>query len=193
MVLHVGADAGQRMHDRHADLLEMRRVADPRELQQMRRVDRARAQQDLALGLGPLGAAAPGQLDRDRPFPLEHDPPHHRLGDELKVGAVQHRLQIGARRARAGAAAAGLLAPADAIGVAADEVVDVGLVFEPDLLAGLDHRLAQRRPVHLRREQRPLAPAHLAALLARPLLGLLEIRQHRVPVPAAIAELRPWS
>src|SRR5439155_22616317 len=87
-------------------------------------------------------------------------------------------------------AAAGLLAPADAVAGAGRQAVDVLAVVEADLPAGLDDRLAQGRHVHARGEERPFLAA-LIRLLALPALGLAEIGQAIVPRPAAIAELRP--
>ncbi len=112
------------------------------------------------------------------------------MRDELQVRPLQCRVQIGARGRGAAAAAAGLLAPADTVLVAGRQVVEVVAVFEPDLLAGLEHGRADRRPVGLRGEERPLLAARLAAL-ALPALGLAEIWQAILPRPAAVAELRP--
>src|SRR5271166_3933888 len=111
-------------------------------------------------------------------------------GDELEVRPLQCRTQIGARGAGAAPAAAGLLAPADAVLMAGRQVVEVLAVFEPDLFAGLEHGCADCRPVGPRREQRPLLAARLAAF-ALPAFGLAEIGQAIVPRPAAVAELRP--
>ena len=66
MVLHVLADAGQRVHDRHADLREMLGIADSGQLQQMRRADRAGRQDYLARRPRP---ARPGRRARTRPRP----------------------------------------------------------------------------------------------------------------------------
>src|ERR1700731_2472117 len=115
---------------------------------------------------------------------------HQRVGDELEVGPLQYRVQIGARGAGAAPTAAGLLAPADAVAGAGRQVVDVLAVFEPDLLARLERGRADRRPVRLRGEQRPVLAARLAAL-AFPALGLAEIGQAIVPRPAAVTELAP--
>jgi hypothetical protein len=52
VVLQVLADAGQVVHDVDAERLEVVRVADAGELQQLRRVDRAAAQDHLAGGDG---------------------------------------------------------------------------------------------------------------------------------------------
>src|SRR5207244_8193506 len=87
-------------------------------------------------------------------------------------------------------APARLLEPADAVAGAGRQVVDVFAVFGPDLLARLERGRADRRPVRLRGEQRPVLAARRAAF-PLPALGLAEERQAIVPRPAAIAELRP--
>src|SRR5579862_9202345 len=156
----------------------------------MRRADRARRQDHLAPRVGSFHGAAARELDAGRALAVEHDAVHQRLGDELQVGPLQRRAQIGARGAGAAAAAAGLLAPADAVAGAGRDRVDVLAVFEPDLLAGLDHAGADRRPVHLRGEERPVLAAH-RGFLALPAFGLAEIGQAVIPTPAAIAELTP--
>src|SRR5581483_8772051 len=93
--------------------------------------------------------------------------------------------------AGAAAAAAGLLAPADRIPGAGRQVVDVGAVFEAELLRRRDDRLARRRPLaHRRGGEKPAGAVNLGGL-ALPVLGLLEIGQHVVPAPAAVAELGP--
>ena len=45
------------------------------------------------------------------------------------------------------AEAAGLPAPADAVGMAGRQVVDVLAILDPHLLAGLDHGRSDRRPI----------------------------------------------
>src|SRR5437763_4064421 len=105
---------------------------------------------------------------------------HERMRDELQVGALQDRTQIGARGAGAAAAAAGLLAPADAVAMTRRQIVDVLAIFETELLAGFEHGGADRRPVGFRGEERALLAARLAGL-ALPALRLAEIRQTIVP------------
>ena len=71
------------------------------------------------------------------------------------------------------------------------QVVDVLAVFEAEFLRRLDDRLTRRRPLAHRRGRQKAGAAVQFAVLALPALGLLEIGQHVVPAPAAIAELRP--
>ena len=112
------------------------------------------------------------------------------MRDELQVGALQGRTQIGARGAGAAAAASGLLAPADAVAMTRRQIVDVLAIFETELFAGLKDRGADRRPVRFRGEERALLAARLAGL-ALPPFRFPEIGQAIVPGPAAIAELGP--
>ena len=109
----------------------------------------------------------------------------------VEVRPLQRRAQIGARRALAAPAAAGLLHPADIVAGAGRQMVDVLVVFEADLGAGLDD-LAGTAPA-CRRFARSGAARRAVKLVgaALPALGPLEIRQHVVPRPAAIAELAP--
>src|SRR5260370_5935476 len=165
-------------------------IADPRQLQDVRRADGTRREDHLALGLGPFDCTVAGELDGDRALALEHDAVHQRMGYQLQVRALQRRVQIGPGGAGAGAPAARLLAPADAVAGARRQIVDVFAVFETDLFASLKHRGADLQPVDLRAQQRPVLAARLLTL-ALPAFGLAEIRQTVVPRPAAIAELPP--
>jgi hypothetical protein len=116
---------------------------------------------------------------------------HQRAGDNLEVGSLRSRLQIGLRRARPPASAAGLLAPADAVAGTGRKIVDIRAVFEPEFLGSLDDGPAHRRPLaHRRGSQKPARAVRLACV-SLPVFGPFEIGQHVVPAPAAIAELRP--
>src|SRR5437763_3558069 len=130
------------------------------------------------------------ELDADGALAIEQHAMDKRMRDELQVGALQGRTQIGARGAGAAAAATGLLAPADAVAMTRRQVVDVLAIFEPKLLAGLKDRGADRRPVRFRGEERALLAARLAGF-ALPPFRFPEIGQAIVPRPAAIAELGP--
>ena len=111
--------------------------------------------------------------------------------DDLQVRPLLGRPQIGARRTLPPPPAAGLLDPADIVAGTGRQMVDVFVVFETDLLPGLDHRVAQQRLVGgVRSQQRPAFAVKFIGL-ALPALGLFEIGQHIVPRPAAIAELAP--
>ena len=88
-------------------------------------------------------------------------------------------------------AAAGLLAPTNAVAGAGRQVVDVRPVIDAEFAGRIDDRLANRWPFAHRRGGEEPAPAVQFAVFALPALGLLEKRQYVVPAPAAVAELRP--
>src|SRR5207302_2369052 len=104
-----------------------------------------------------------------------------------QVGAAFCVPQIGARRAPAPAAGRRRLVIAGALLARSVEIIvrrDAGLD------RGLDHRVAQRAAHRVRDVERPAGPVMLvgAPFLV---LGLLEERQHAVPIPAFAAALPP--
>ena len=107
-------------------------VADPRQLQDMRRADGAAGEDDLADRIDPLDRAAAREFDRDRALAVEHDAVHQRTGDDRQVLTLQRRAQIGARGTLAPTAAAGLLDPSDIVAGAGRQVVDVLMIFEAE-------------------------------------------------------------
>src|SRR4029077_2012675 len=115
----------------------------------MWRVDRASGEDHFALGIRARDRTASFVLDRDCAAAVEYNPIDLRFDNHLEIGPLQRRPQIGARCAGSPAPAARLLTPADAATGAGRQVVDVLTVLEADLLTGLDHRRAERRPVHL--------------------------------------------
>jgi len=90
--------AVQLVHDRHADMPEMIGIADPGQLQDVRRADRTRREDHLARRLGPFdGPAAQRELDARRTLAVEQDAMHQRVSDGLEVRPLWRRPQIGAR------------------------------------------------------------------------------------------------
>jgi len=69
--------------------------------------------------VAPLDLPAARESEADGARALEQHSLHERVGDEFEVRALRRRPQIGARGVGAAPAAAGLLAPADAVGMAA--------------------------------------------------------------------------
>ena len=96
VVLQVLADAREVVDDVDPERLELARVADAGELQQLRRVDRAAAEDHLA-GLDPLRPDPARDLDADRPRAVEEHAIHERAAAHVEVLAVQ----TGCRYARA--------------------------------------------------------------------------------------------
>ncbi len=91
---------GERLADRQVDrdldavAAQLGGRADPREHQDLRRLDEAAAEDD-AVGPEPprLPAGIPG-FHPDRPTPVEEDPVDRRLGVELEVGPVADRSEV---------------------------------------------------------------------------------------------------
>src|SRR6516164_11783254 len=108
----------------------------------MRRADRTGSEDHLASRIGPPdGVPWPvvaREFDANRARPVDDHAVHQRIGDDLEVRPLGCRPQIGARGAGPTAPTAGLLAPADAVAGARRQIVDVGAIFEPELLGSLD-------------------------------------------------------
>jgi hypothetical protein len=77
---------------------EMIGIADPGQLQDVRRADRTRREDHLARRLGPFdGPAAQRELDARRTLAVEQDAMHQRVSDRLEVRPLWRRPQIGVR------------------------------------------------------------------------------------------------
>ncbi len=101
MVLEVLADARQVVDDRHAERLEQRSRADTAQLEDLRGVDRAAGEDNLAAERPLHRPAAHGILDPDRPPALEQDPGHERARRDGQVRSRHHGMEVGPRRAQA--------------------------------------------------------------------------------------------
>src|SRR5207248_1154009 len=119
------------------ECLELARVADARELEHLRRVDRAAAEDDLA------GAdeTAARDVDADRPRALEDDPGHETAALDVEIRPARHGVQIGARRAQTAAAADRAVEGREPLLPNAVHVVRQRV---PGLLNGLEERLDER-------------------------------------------------
>jgi len=100
VVLQVLADARQIVDDVHAEGFELGRVADAGELQQLRRVDRAAAEDHLA-----RAKCLPLDLHPDRARAFEDDALDERARAYLEVRPVHDGMEVRARRAEAAALA----------------------------------------------------------------------------------------
>ena len=128
MILEILADPGQRVMHRDARLRQHLRIADAGQLQQMRRADRAGGEDHLARRIGPLDGSLGRLRENSTPaarFPSNITRCTSALVTICKLGRFVAGLQIGARGAGPAAAAAGLLAPADAVAGAGRQIVDV--------------------------------------------------------------------
>jgi hypothetical protein len=166
-------------------------IANAGELEDVRRADRAGSKDHLAGDIDAFRGTIARILDAYRARAVEKHPMHQRIGDDPQIGAPHCGLQIAPRGTCTSPSATCLLHPADTVAGFRCQVVDVLPVLEAELLARLDCRLAQQRPVAtMRGEQRTALAVH-GVFLALPVLRLAEEWQHVVPRPAAIAELGP--
>jgi hypothetical protein len=136
MVLQVLSDHRQVAVEWDADPGQMLAGADTRELQDVWRADGTRRQDGLPLDLSAPDYTAAFEFNPDRALAVEQDAAHKRLGGDPEVRPLYRRMQIGVRGAGAAAAAARLLAPADAVAGGASagrQVIHVFAVFEADL------------------------------------------------------------
>src|ERR1700751_1956148 len=128
----------------------------PRQLQEMRRADSARGEDDLALGIRDLDPAAAGKNDAGRALATERDVTDQRIGDDFEVEPLQSRFQIGLSCAGAAPTAPRLLTPANAVAGAPRQVVYVRPIFDAEFPRGIDDGLAHRRPFgHWGSRQKP--------------------------------------
>ncbi len=95
MVLQVFANAGPVGNDVDPKRAQFPRRPHARQLQQLRRIDRAAAQYDLAPRPCHLLAPALPVADADRAAPIEGDLGRERMGGHFEVGAFHRRLEIG--------------------------------------------------------------------------------------------------
>ena len=188
MILQILADR-QIDHRRDPAGAQMRRRPDARQHEQLRRVERAGAQDHLAGRPRPANIAArPHELDPDRARALDQHAGDVDAGLDLEVAPSPRRPQIGPRRGGAPAVPDRVLAAPEAFLM---RPVVVGIARKPGRRAGLHPGLEQRigRPRKLGAERAAAAaPGVLAAL---PGLAALEIGQHVRIGPAARALLRP--
>ena len=188
MVLQILPDAGQIMH--HVDPVprQLRPRPDARQLEQMRRFDRARRQNHLARGTDFVHPAVLLVGDANRPAPLQQHARHQRPCRHLEIGPLQSRFQIGVCRAPAPPlehrhvqCAKPLLA----------EAVEIGRCGIARLLARLDEGGIERiAHVAAAGVQRPVAAA-IPVRAMRRCLRLSEIGQHVAIGPAACSASVP--
>src|SRR4029077_16637399 len=95
MVLQVLANPWPVSEDVDPERSQFPRRPHTRQLQQLRRIDRAAAKYDFAPRPRRLFAPAAPVADPDCATPLEGDSSRERVRDHLKVGALHGRLEIG--------------------------------------------------------------------------------------------------
>src|SRR5581483_12478311 len=172
---------GELVHDRDPEWLEVRRVSDTRHLQELRRVDRAAAEDHLACADRPAARDAPrGAL------PVEDDPLHEDPGAYLEVRTLHRRMEVRPRRR-----------PPPAAPDVAVELREALLAVPVDIVGQRVARLLDGGEEGV--EQRPFGGTALEderPVAATPVVGageaglhLLEVRQAMGVVPAARAAL----
>ena len=92
MILEILPDPGKRVMHWDAGLGQDLRVADTRQLQEMRRTDRTGGEDHLECRIGPPDgvpwAAVAREFDANSARPVEYHAVHQRIGDNLEVGAL---------------------------------------------------------------------------------------------------------
>ena len=140
MVLQVLSDAGQMMQAFDAVLAERRGVADARQHQQLRGLERAGGDDHLAPRADLLQLLALPVFDADRALAFEQDAGGVRAGLDAQIGAAADmRMDIGARRTPAFAVLLRQLVDAEAfmlfgIEVLADPELALARALQEDLL-----------------------------------------------------------
>ena len=156
--------------------------------QNARRLDRAARHDDLAVDPRLALLAVHRVGDADAALALEDHVGHQRVGFDFQVGPVAGRVEEGPRRRPAFAVLhRHLVVPEAFLGA----VVVILVLREAARFGCVDEGVAERmRLAHLGHVKRPaLAAAAVAAGLE--MLRLLEVGQHLLVGPAAIAELTP--
>ena len=191
VVLEVLADAGQVVDHVDPERRQVLLVADTGELEQLRGVDRAAAEDHLAGvdGASPSGAEV---VDADRPLAVEPHLRGQRQRLHVQVAAVSDGVQVGARGREPAAAVQVAVEPREPLLAVAVDVVG-------EVVAGLLRRLEERAEQRvvgraLLEHEGPVATAPLVgadgAVDQHPGLHALEVRQAVGVAPLLHAGLR---
>ena len=162
VILHVLADAGEVVHHVDAERGELGRVADARELEELRRVEGSATADDLSTDRALHLSAPSGRvIDADRARALENDLRRERARPDIEVGPAHHGVQVRARRAQAPAAS-------DVAVEAGEALLAVSVDVLGELVAGLLHGIEERAEERIRgRAALELQRAGTAAELVR--------------------------
>ena len=188
VVTQMSTDGRQRVLHADAVRLQRSRITDPRQHQQLRRVDRAGAHQDLVHGVDASRLHAVEDVDADRAVTVEHDAQCPRLGDHLQIGSGHRRSQVGGRGTAAHAVADRQVVQA---GTVAALAVEVGVAAVSAGHGGIDEcvrdRVRCRRRGHRERPSRSVQGRGAEHMV----LGADEVGQHVAPAPARVAQVAP--
>ncbi|HXC89851.1 MAG TPA: hypothetical protein VNV18_06760 [Stellaceae bacterium] len=189
MVAEVFADAGQRVAHLDAEIAQAFGLADAGQFQQLRRIERAGADDDLTCRASLAHLAGAGVAHTGATLAVEHQPQGQGLGLDREVPALADRVQIAAGRAHAAAGGDRRLAHRDAFLAGA---VVIRVVPDADLCRCVDER-CEKQVARLRvgDAQRAFPAAEGILALAGIVFHALEERQDVRVAPAAVAHLRP--
>ena len=181
MVLQILANARKIVDRRNAMRAQFVGRADPRQLQQLRRIDRPACQDHLTPGVDDRLHAVAAIDDPRRPSPVEDDAAGQRMGHHGQVRAAHRRFEIGAGGAPAASAMDGHVHPAEAFLLIAVDVRRFGIArFARGVDEGAIQRIGQL-PI-LRVERPGVAAPGVPAFLPR--FRAPEIGQHMTIAPA---------
>ncbi len=170
-------------------LLQQLRLADPGQFQELRRIDRTGADDDLTVRAGLALLPVGGVSHADAALALDQQAFGVRVRLDRQVGPTARGVEIADGGAHSAAAADRHLGHADPVLLRA--VIVLG-VFDADLAGGLDQRVVERsRFIAFGDLQRPAATAEFVVRVALVAFHVAEDRQHFAVAPAAVAELRP--
>ena len=172
----------------YADRFELRGIADAGQHQQLRRVDHAPRENDLARGVSAVRLAALHIFHAGRARAPKHDACGQRLELQREVGALERRPEVGDRGAAATAVADRRLQPAETLLLPGVVVLGERM---PGARACFQERLAERIFIAVEPgRQRSVATAvGIGAALPRFLPP--EIREHVRVGPAGETRYRP--
>ncbi len=188
VVLQILADPRQIVDDRDTVRAQQFARPDPGELQQLRRVDRAAGQHDLAAGEDAAHYSVLRKFETDRATALEQYPLRQRTDHDPQIGPLLRRTQIGDRCAAAAHVAHGYLQRSDPVLLGA---VEIGVALVACLLGRGDEGVVQFVPRAQIGDVERAAGAVMRVGAALLVFGAAEIGQHVVIRPAGIAELAP--
>src|SRR3954471_16077816 len=158
----------------------------PRELHQLRRVERAARENDFA-GTRLALRAALQVLDADRALAVENDARRERVRRDLEIAALARRFEITHRGRAAPPVARGELVIAEAL---LNSAIEIRIARIAALLGRFDESFGDRQVPEVGDAERPALAVKLIRAAAL-MLGLAEIRKHVRMAPADVAELAP--
>ena len=193
VILEVLADTRKVVHDVDVECIELATVADPRELQELRRVDRAAAEDHLA-GLDPTRPGSRRDLDPDRARPSNSTRLTKVLQRTSRFGRCHDRVEVRPCGAEPSAAMDVAIEGREALLLVPVDVVGEGVAR---LLNGLEECLEEgaRSGATLEHERAVATPELVSARKARlhPLevgeaVGVVPRPHPRIGCPALVVE-----